>query len=133
MKKKTIGFTLVLISTVLAVIGLVLYRNTLVKTDMVNIFLILAIAAGVCAIVAAIAMGRELANFIAAAHVILMMVAIAVSISPMVNDIALAYAGLNQWNSILPYFYFAGVVCAGWLLGLVASFTGIVKNQPEIA
>ncbi len=128
MKKTSFGFYLIALSTVLAIVGLVLYKNALVKTDQVNTFLILAIVAGACAVIAAIALGKEIANVLAAAHVILMMAAVAVSIGPMVNDIGLAYAGLNQWSAIIPYFQFAGVTCVGWLLSLIASFAGIVKK-----
>ena len=128
MKKTSFGFYLIALSTVLAIVGLVLYKNALVKTSMVNTFLILAIVAGACAIIAAIALGKEIANVLAAAHVILLMAAVAVSIGPMVNDIGLAYAGLNQWSAITPYFTFVGVGCAGWLISLIASFSGIVKK-----
>ena len=128
MKKTSFGFYLIALSTVLAIVGLVLYKNALVKTGQVNTFLILAIVAGACAVIAAIALGKEIANVLAAAHVILMMAAVAVSIGPMVNDIGLAYAGLNQWSEIIPYFQFAGVTCVGWLLSLIASFAGIVKK-----
>ena len=128
MKKTSFGFYLIALSTVLAIVGLVLYKNALVKTSMVNTFLILAIVAGACACVAAIALGKEIANVLAAAHVILLMAAVAVSIGPMVNDIGLAYAGLNQWSAITPYFTFVGVGCAGWLISLIASFAGIVKK-----
>lgn len=128
MKKTSFGFYLIALSTVLAIVGLVLYKNALVKTGQVNTFLILAIVAGACAILSALALGKEIANVLAAAHVILMMAAVAVSIGPMVNDIGLAYAGLNQWSAITPYFHFVGVACAGWLLSLIASFAGIVKK-----
>ena len=128
MKKTSFGFYLIALSTVLAIVGLVLYKNALVKTSQVNTFLILAIVAGACAIIAAIALGKEIANVLAAAHVILLMAAVAVSIGPMVNDIGLAYAGLNQWSAIIPYFQFVGVACGGWLLSLIASFSGIVKK-----
>ena len=128
MKKTSFGFYLVALSTVLAIVGLVLYKNTLVQTGQVNTFLILAIIAGACAVVAAIATGKEIANVLAAVHVVLMMAAVAVSIAPMVNDIGLAYAGLNQWSAITPYFHFVAVGCVGWLLSLIASFAGIVKK-----
>lgn len=128
MKKTSFGFYLIALSTVLAIVGLVLYKNALVQTGQVNTFLILAIVAGACACLAAIVLGKEIANVLAAAHVILMMAAVAVSIGPMVNDIGLAYAGLNQWSAITPYFHFVGVACAGWLLSLIASFAGIVKK-----
>ncbi len=128
MKKTSFGCYLVALSTVLAIVGLVLYKKALVQTGQVNTFLILAIVAGACAVLAAIALGKEIANVLAAAHVILLMAAVAVSIGPMVNDIGLAYAGLNQWSAITPYFYFVGVACGGWLLSLIASFSGIVKK-----
>ena len=128
MKKTSFGFYLIALSTVLAVVGLVLYKNALVQTGQVNTFLILAIVAGVCACGAAIALGKEIANVLAAVHVILMMAAVAVSIGPMVNDIGLAYAGLNQWSEITPDFHFVAVGCVGWLASLIASFAGIVKK-----
>ncbi len=128
MKKISFGFYLVALSTVLAIVSLIMYKNALVQTGIVNVFLILAIAAGACAVIAAIVKGNELANVLAAVHVVLMMAAVTASIGPMVNDIGLAYAGLNDMAAIIPYFTFAGVACAGWLLSLVASFAGIVKK-----
>ena len=129
MKKKTLGFYLVALSTVLALICLVLYKNTLVKTSMVNTLLILAVVVGACAVLTAFAIGKEFTNFLAVVHAVLLIAAIGMSIAPMVNDIGLAYAGLNQWTSIYGYFTFVGVACAAWLLGLIASFIGLVKKS----
>ena len=127
--KKTIGFYLIALSTILAIASLVLYKDALMKNSMVSTLLILAAAAGVCAIVLAVATGKEVANFVAAAHAVLLMAAIGISISPMVNEIALVYAGLNPKSNLSGYITFAVVACIGWLVSLIASFTGMAKKE----
>ncbi|MBQ6479937.1 MAG: hypothetical protein IJI45_02355 [Anaerolineaceae bacterium] len=127
--KRSFGFYLVAISTILSIAGLVLYRKALMQTSMTNTLLICAIAAGVCALLAALATGKEISNILCAAHVILVIAAISVSIAPMVNEIGLVYAGLNPQSNLTGYLHFAIVTCIGWIIGLVSTFTGIIQKN----
>ena len=127
--KRSAGFVFVLISTIIAGVCIYLYRDALIRSDLAAKLLIAATAAGVCAVLTAFVPGNELANICAAAHVILMIAAISISISPMVNEMGLVYAGLNPMSNLTGYLRFAVVGCIAWLLGLISTFTGLVKKD----
>ena len=126
--KKTFGFYLTVITTILSLISLVLYKGALMKASLTNTLLILAIVAGVCAVILAITVGKEISNFVGAVHAVLLMAAIAVSIAPMVNEIGLVFAGLNPKTNLSGFKTFAIVAGITWLLSVMASFIGLTKE-----
>ncbi len=129
MKKKiSFGFVLVAISTVLSIAGVVLYRDALIKSNITNTLLIISAIVGCCAMLTAVITGKEISNIFAGAHVILFMAAICSSISPMVNEIGLVYAGLNPKSNLTGYKNFVITCCIGWLVGLISSFSGLTKK-----
>ena len=126
--KKTFGFYLTVITTILSLISLVLYKGALMKASLTNTLLILAIVAGVCAVILTITVGKEISNFVGAVHAVLLMAAIAVSIAPMVNEIGLVFAGLNPKTNLSGFKTFAIVAGITWLLSVMASFIGLTKE-----
>ncbi len=130
MKNKVsyIGFFLVAAATVLAIVSAILYNSALYKQGIVFTLLICAAAAGLIACALAAAIGKEIPNLFVVAQAVLLMAALAASIAPMVNEIGLVYAGLNQFSGLVGYIVFAAFACVTWLIATVASFTGITKK-----
>ena len=62
------------------------------------------------------------------AQAILLIIAVGASIGPMVNEIGLVYAGLNQFSGLVSYIIFVAFACVAWLLAVLASFTGVTKK-----
>ena len=98
------------------------------KQGIVFTLLICAAAAGLIACALAAAIGKEIPNLVVIAQAVLLMAAFAASIAPMVNEIGLVYAGLNQFRGLIGYIVFAAFACVTWLIATVASFTGITKK-----
>ncbi len=122
------GFFLVAATTVLAIVSAILYNSALYKEGVVFTLLIAAAAAGVLALVLAAAIGKEIPNLFVIAQAILLMAAIGASIAPMVNEMGLVYAGLNQFSGLVSYIIFAAFACVAWVIAMIASFTGVTKK-----
>ena len=86
MKNKVsfIGFALVCASTVLAIVSAILYNFAYIKAPQTYTLLIIAAIVGAGALALAVALGKEIPNLLAAAHAVLLMAALGVSIAPMV-------------------------------------------------
>lgn len=123
-----IGFVLIAATTVLSIVSAILYNFALYKTGIVFVMLILAAVSGALALGLAAVLGKEIPNFLVIIHAVLLMVALAASIAPMVNEFGLVYAGLNQSSNLTGYILFAVFACVTWLLALIASFIGVTKK-----
>ena len=128
-KKITLGFVLAAVSTVLAIVGLFLYKSVGQQIGTTNTLLILAAVAGAAALVLALVLGKEIPNFFLIAHAVLLMAAVGVSVAPVVNEMGLVFAGLYQMDIINAYITFAVVGCVAWLVSVVASFLGVTPKE----
>ena len=128
-RKITLGFVLAAVSTVLAIVGLFLYKSVGQQIGTTNTLLILAAVAGAAALVLALVLGKEIPNFFLIAHAVLLMAAVGVSVAPVVNDMGLVFAGLYQMDIINAYITFAVVACVAWLVSVVASFLGVTPKE----
>ena len=128
-KKITVGFVLTAISTVLAIVCCFLYKSVVQQAGTTYTLLIFAAVAGAAALVLAFVLGKEIPNLFLIAHAILLMVAICISIAPVVNDMGLVFAGLYQMDIINAYITFAIFACIAWLIAVVASFMGVTKKE----
>ncbi len=128
-EKKTLGFYLVAVSTILAIVSVILYNNALMKTSTTTVLLVIAAVVGAAAVAAALLLGKEIPNLLAAAHAVLVMAALGVSIAPMVNEIGLVYAGLNPQSNLTGYITFAVFAGITWLIAVVAAFIGTNKKN----
>ena len=128
-KKITLGFVLAAVSTVLAIVGIFLYKPEVQQIGTTNTLLILAAVAGAAALVLALTLGKEIPNFFLIAHAVLLMAAVGVSVAPVVNDMGLVFAGLYQRDIINAYITFAVVGCIAWLISVVASFMGVTGKN----
>lgn len=124
-KKITLGFVLAAASTVLSAVCAFLYKSALMKDSRTYIFLIAAVAAGALALILARTMGKEIPNLVLAAHAILLMAALGISIAPMVNEMGLVFAGLNPQTNLSGFITYAVAAGIAWLISVVASFAGV--------
>ena len=127
--KITLGFVLAAVSTILCVVGLVLYKSALMQDSLTNTLLICAAVAGAAALVLAFVLGKEIPNICLIAHAVLIMAAIGISAAPMVNEFGLVYAGLNPKTNLSGYITFAVCACIAWVISIVAPFMGVTKNE----
>lgn len=123
-----IGFVLVAATTVLAIVCAILYNTALYKTGVVYTLLICAAVAGALALVLAGVLGKEIPNLLVIAQAVLLMAALGASIAPMVNEMGLIFAGLNQFSGLVSYIVFAVFAGVTWLIAVLASFTGVTKK-----
>ena len=128
-KVSIVGFALVCASTVLSVVAAILYNFARLKNGTTYVLLVIAAVLGAAALAAALKLGKEIPNIVVVAHTVVAMAAFGVSIAPMVNEIALVYAGLNPQSNLTGYIVFAVFACVTWLVGLVAAFTGMTKKN----
>lgn len=128
-KKITLGFVLAAVSTVLAIVGLFLYKSVVQQASTTYTLLILAAVAGAAALVLALVLGKEIPNLFLVAHAVLLMAVVGISVAPVVNDMGLVFAGLYQMDIIKAYITFAVVSCIAWLISVVASFLGVTKKE----
>ncbi|MBQ4428081.1 MAG: hypothetical protein IJP67_01235 [Oscillospiraceae bacterium] len=128
-KVSIVGFALVCASTVLSIVAAILYNFALLKNGTTYVLLVIAAVLGAAALALALKLGKEIPNIVVVVHTLVAMAALGVSIAPMVNEIALVYAGLNPQSNLTGYIVFAVFACVTWILGLVASFTGVTKKQ----
>lgn len=122
------GFILVIVTTVLAIVSAILYNFSLYKTGIVFTLLICAAVAGAIALALAAALGKEIPNLFVIAQAILLMAALGASIAPMVNEMGLVFAGLNQFTGLVSYIIFAAFAGVAWLFSVIASFAGVTKK-----
>ena len=128
-KKMTPGFVLVAVTTILALVCTFLYKSAMIQNSLTYVLMIAAAVAGALALVLAMVKGQEIANFVAMLHTILIMVAIGNSIAPMVNEMGLVFAGLNPTTNLTGFLTFVVVSCIAWLISVIASFMGIIKQE----
>lgn len=131
MKNKVsfIGFALVCASTVLAIVSAILYNFAYIKAPQTYTLLIIAAIVGAGALALAVALGKEIPNLLAAAHAVLLMAALGVSIAPMVNEMGLVYAGLNPQTNLTGFITFAVFTGVAWLIAVIGAFLGVAKRE----
>lgn len=117
------------IAAVCALVGLILY----VKGDSVDnrtvVCVVIAILAGVACW--GMKFGNKTAGFtnlFPVAGALFLLLGIGFSAFSMANAVAVAFAGLNPMSTVMGYLYFVIIGIIGWLLYVVASFLGIIKD-----
>lgn len=129
MTKKTTGFYLTAASAVLSLICLFLYGNVLSTAPAVKPLLIAN--AVLCAAVPALISVKgsvPFSNLLPVAGAGLAMGALGTSIGPMASTVVFVFMGMSPMSSAQGYLIFAGLACLTWLLCIISSFTGIIKE-----
>ena len=128
--KKSAGFYLSVAAGLVSVAGMVLYREVSAKNTAVYWTLAAAVVLEVLIVVLSIVKGiRSEYNILIIISAILAILGPSLSAAPMVREIAVVIAGLNEMKVIYPYITFTVVSLAGWLLFVIASFTGLMSEK----
>ena len=126
--KKSIGFYVLAAAAVVSVISIVLYGSAMNKATSAYGFMIAAAVVAIAALALGVATGNKLANWGGFCAAVLMMAGLAWSLTVMVDAFGYVISGLYQFSLLNTYITFA--VCGGiaWLLFVISSFMGIVKQ-----
>ena len=124
MKNKSVGFYLTLAAVVLMLVGLPFYAQSAYAIPTVYIM---------AAIVAVVEVGvfltkGEIANGLCIAGAVAAAAAVIFSFSTQLDAIGYVLSGLFTFDQIQGFVIFAALAIVGWLLLIVASFTGVSKK-----
>lgn len=123
MKNKTVSFYLTLAAAVLMLVGLPFYAQSAYAISTVYILttVVAVIEVGIFLTKSEIANGLCIANAVAAAA------AVIISFSTQMDAIGYVMSGLFTFSQIQGFVIFAVLAIIGWILFIVASFTGVSK------
>lgn len=125
MKNKSVGFYLSAVAAVLMLIGLPFYNQSAYA---IQVTTALAIAVAVIEVGVFLVKG-ELANVLTAVNAVVASAAVIFSFSTQLDAIGYVMSGLFTFDQIQGFVTFAVLACIGWLLLVVASFTGVSKKN----
>lgn len=127
---KTKGFYLSLIAAVLSLAAIVVYRNVIYTNSAVYYVLVITVMIEALMVVLTAVKGiRAEYNIFMIINTVLTMLGAGLSVALMVHEIAIAFAGLNEWSVLYTYFLYIALTILGWLLFLVTTFIGIVGEK----
>ena len=126
--KKSLGFFILAAAAVVCVISIVLYGSSMNVTTKAYGFMAAAAVVAVISLVLGAVKGNKISNWGGLCAAMLMMAGLAWSLTVMVDAIGYVISGLYQFSLLNTYITFT--ICGGlaWVLFVIASFTGIVKN-----
>lgn len=125
MKNKSVSFYLTLVAAVLLLVGLPFYAQSAYAISTVYIM-----TAVVVAVEIAIFLTKgEIANGLCIAGAVAAAAAVIFSFSTQLDAIGYVLSGLFTFSQIQGFVTFAILAIVGWILFLVASFTGVSKKN----
>ncbi len=125
MKNKSVRFYLTLAAAVLMLIGLPFYAQSAYAIPIV--YVMTAIAA--VAVVGMFLTKGEIANGLCIAGAVAAAAAVIFSFSTQLDAIGYVMTGLFTFSQIQGFVIFAVLAIVGWILFIVASFTGVSKKD----
>ena len=128
-KKSQIGLALNVVGTLIAVIALMIYGQTLYRTNSVYVLLAIVVVIGIATAVTAAA--RKLSHVLDVSPVVnsaLIALAVVCSANVMVNQIAYVISGLDSYDTISSYIVYVGLGIVGMLVNIVSSFLGLAEK-----
>ena len=129
LQKKTAGFYLTVLATILAIIGLINYASDARATSIVFTLVGIAIAVEVLLLVVSkVAGNKPIFDVAASACAILMAAALTISFSTQLDAIGYVVSGLYTSDMIMKFAYFVIFAAISMLLYLIASFTSLGKQ-----
>lgn len=127
---RTKGFYLSMIAALLSLASAIVYGGVTYINPSVYYVLIIAIVFEAVLTGLTFVKGvRKEYNIIIMINTVLIMLGAGLSAAPMANEIANTIAGLNEWSVLYTYFLYISLILLGWLLFLIASFTGIAAEK----
>ncbi len=124
MKNKSVGFYLTLAAAVLMLIGLPFYAQSAYAIS--TVYIMTAIVA--VAVVGMFLTKGEIANGLCIAGTVAAAAAVIFSFSTQLDAIGYVLSGLFTFSQIQGFVVFAVLAIVGWLLLIIASFTGVTKK-----
>jgi len=124
MKNKSVGFYLTLAAAVLMLIGLPFYAQSAYAIP--TVYIMTAIVA--VAVVGMFLTKGEIANGLCIAGTVAAAAALIYSFSTQLDAIGYVLSGLFTFSQIQGFVVFAVLAVIGWILLIVASFTGVSKK-----
>lgn len=125
MKNKSVSFYLTLAAAVLMLIGLPFYAQSAYAIPIV--YIMTAIVA--VAVVGIFLTKGELANGLCIVGTVAAAAAVIYSFSTQLDAIGYVMSGLFTFSQIQGFVIFAVLAIVGWILFIVASFTGVSKKN----
>lgn len=127
--KKTVGFYLTVIATVLAIVGLVFYQSyTGVKME-ATWLVVAAIVVEVILIAASAGVGNKpIFDFAPSLSAILLACGMMVALPPMINGFGFLVSGLFTFDDMRGAIFYLGFGIAALLLYLIPSFMSVGKE-----
>lgn len=125
MKNKSVGFYLTLAAAVLMLVGLPFYAQSAYAIS--TVYIMTAIVA--VAVVGMFLTKGELANGLCIVGTVAAAAAVIFSFSTQLDAIGYVLSGLFTFSQIQGFVVFAVLAIIGWILLIVASFTGVSKKN----
>ncbi len=125
MKNKSVGFYLTLAAAVLMLVGLPFYAQSAYAIS--TVYIMAAIVA--VAVVGMFLTKGEIANGLCIVGTAAAAAAVIFSFSTQLDPIGYVVAGLYTFSQIQGFVVFAVLAIVGWILLIVASFTGVSKKN----
>ena len=125
MKNKSVGFYLTLAAAVLVLIGLPFYAQSAYAIP--TVYIMAAIVA--VAVVGMFLTKDEIANGLCIVGTVAAAAAVIFSFSTQLDAIGYVLSGLFTFDQIQGFVIFAALAIIGWILLIIASFTGVSKKN----
>ncbi len=125
MKNKSVGFYLTLAAAVLMLVGLPFYAQSAYAITTVYIMTVIVAVA----VVGMFLTKGEIANGLCIVGTVAAAAAVIFSFSTQLDAIGYVLSGLYTFSQIQGFVVFAVLAIIGWILLIVASFTGVSKKN----
>lgn len=125
MKNKSVGFYLTLAAAVLMLVGLPFYAQSAYAIS--TVYIMTAIVA--VAVVGMFLTKGEAANGLCIVGTVAAAAAVIFSFSTQLDAIGYVLSGLFTFDQIQGFVVFAVLAVIGWILLIIASFTGVSKKN----
>ena len=130
MAKKTVGFYITVLATILVIVGLIMYTSVSGQTGEVMPLLAAAIVVEVLLIVLSKVIGNKpVLNLASSINAVLLGYVIVQSFNPQLDAIGYVVSGLYTFDQIQPFVNFVIVAAIAFLLYIVASFMNLGKQE----
>lgn len=128
MSKRKIGFFVMCVAVIVAIVSIIIYGNSYVTSREAYIFLIAAAAVALISAVLALKLPK-IFNWGAPVAAMLAAAGLAYSGTVMADPIGYVISGLYSADTLTGYISFAIVAAIAWVLYLVVGFMGMGKEN----
>ena len=131
--KKSAGFIMTVIGTILAAAALFLYLNANNTNQTTQMLIIIGLACAALYVILYAKLGSNpFVSLLVSAGAVFMAAALAYSFVTEAEILGYLISGLRTWADVQTWAYFAGCAAASWLVLLIASFTGLGERKDTV-